>query len=92
MWTNFQGIGKSCTTTQPGGKSDHVKQTVAGLLNKYSSTFSKDDWDIGLTHLSEHPLNTGDTAPVKQRPRRVPLAYVGEEKSAIADLLRKGVI
>ncbi len=55
------------------GKAEHTKQVVAGLLNKYSDTFSRDDWDIGLTHLAEHPINTGDANPVKQRPRRVPL-------------------
>jgi len=48
--------------------------------------------DLGLTHLTEHPINTGDAAPIKQRPRRVPLAYVDEEKGAIKDLLKKGVI
>ncbi len=74
------------------GKSQHVKETVAGLLNKYSDTFSKDDWDIGLTHLAEHPINTENATPVKQRPRRVPMAYAGEEKKAIEDLMKKGVI
>ncbi len=74
------------------GKSQHVKETVAGLLHKYSDTFSKDDWDIGLTHLAEHPIKTENAAPVKQRPRRVPLAYADEEKKAIEDLLKKGVI
>ncbi|MES9884358.1 MAG: retropepsin-like aspartic protease, partial [Sedimenticola sp.] len=74
------------------GKSQHVRQTVAGLLCKYSNTFSRGDWDIGLTHLAEHPINTENAAPVKQRPRRVPLAYAEEEKKAIEDLLEKGVI
>lgn len=42
-----------------------------------------------MTHLSEHTINTGDAAPIKQRPRRVPLAYAEEEKQAIHDLLKK---
>ncbi len=47
---------------------------------------------LGLTDLAEHPINTGNAAPIKQRPRRVPLAYAQEEQKAIEDLLKKGVI
>ena len=74
------------------GKSSHEKEVVAGLLVKYSKTFSSDEWDIGLTNLAEHPINTGDAYPIKQRPRRVPLAHADEERKAIEDLLKKGVI
>lgn len=59
---------------------------------KYQDTFSKNEWDIGLTNLTEHPINTGDAKPIKQRPRRVPVAYAAEEKGAIEDLLKKSVI
>jgi hypothetical protein len=54
---------------------------------KYRDTFSKDEWDLGLTHLAEHSIDTGDAKPIKQRPRRVPMAYASEEKKAIEDLL-----
>ena len=74
------------------GKTQAEVEAVAGLLFKYQDSFSTSDWDIGLTHLTEHPINTGDAAPIKQRPRRVPLAYADEEKGAIEDLLKKGVI
>ena len=65
---------------------------MASLLNKYSDTFSRDEWDIELTNLTEHSIDTGDASPVRQRPRRVPLAFAAEEKSAIDDLMKKGVI
>ncbi|XP_052778481.1 uncharacterized protein LOC128215916 [Mya arenaria] len=74
------------------GKSIAETEAVASILAKFGDTFSKDDWDIGLTHLAEHSINTGDAVPIKQRPRRVPLAYAEEEKQAIEDLLNKGVI
>lgn len=73
-------------------KNEYEKQVVAGLLCKYANTFSKNDWDIGLTHLTEHAINTEDATPIKQRPRRVPMAYAVEEKKAIEDLMQKGVI
>ena len=79
-------------TRSTEGMPDAECQVVAGLLVKYQNTFSRNEWDLGLTHLAEHPINTGDAYPVKQRPRRVPLAYAQEEKQAIEDLLKKGVI
>jgi hypothetical protein len=74
------------------GKSEYETGVVAALLKKYENAFSKDEWDLGLTHLAEHSIDTGDALPIKQRPRRVPMAYAEEEKKAIEDLCRKGVI
>ena len=71
---------------------DNQKRAVAGLLVKYQSTFSQSEFDIGLTNLTEHPIKTGDAPPVKQRPRRIPLAHAEEERKAIEELLQKGVI
>ena len=68
------------------------KEKIKQLLVKYRDSFSKDEWDLGLTHLAVHPINTGSAEPIKQPPRRVPLAYAAEEKQAIEDLKAKGVI
>ena len=65
---------------------------LASLLSDYQDIFSKTEWDLGLTHLAEHPINTGDALPIKQPARGVPMAYASEEKKAIEDLLAKGVI
>lgn len=73
-------------------KTEVERQMIAALLTKHADTFSRDEWDIGLTDLSEHSIDTGDARPIKQRPRRVPLAFAEEEKKAIEDLLKKGVI
>jgi hypothetical protein len=74
------------------GHASGEAKIIAGLLVKHQHTFSKDEWDIGLTHLVEHPIKPNDAEPVKQRPRRVPLVYADEEKKAIEDLLKKDVI
>ena len=65
---------------------------LATLLNKYGDTFSKDELDLGLTHLIEHAIDTGDARPVKQSPRRIPMAFAGEDKKAVDKLLVQGVI
>ena len=65
---------------------------LRGLLTKYSTVFSKNEDDLGCTHLVEHAIDTGDATPVKFPPRRVPLAYVGEDKKALDQLMRRGCI
>ncbi|KAH3876922.1 hypothetical protein DPMN_000774 [Dreissena polymorpha] len=67
------------------GRSHQEALQIASLLIKHSDTFLNDDWDLGLTQLAEHVINTDNAAPVRQRPRRVPLAE--EEKQAIEDLM-----
>ena len=43
------------------------------LLCKYSHAFSKDDFDLGLCHLTEHSIDVEPNArPIRQPPRRVP--------------------
>ena len=73
-------------------KSSEERELIARLLTEYSDVFSISDDDLGLTHLTEHAIITGDAAPVKQAPRRVPIAFVGEEQKALEKLHRQGTI
>ncbi|MCG7875455.1 MAG: hypothetical protein N0C90_03920, partial [Candidatus Thiodiazotropha endolucinida] len=74
------------------GLDCHEKERVAELLCKFQNSFSRDEWDLGLTHLTSHSIKTEGADPIKQAPRRVPLAYAQDEKKAIEDLKAKGVI
>ncbi len=65
---------------------------VAELLIQHQGIFSKDDADLGMTHLVEHTIETGDARPVKQPPRKVPIALAGEEKKAIDQMLKQNII
>jgi hypothetical protein len=50
------------------------------------------DDDLGTTHLLEHTINTGSSKPLKQPPRRVPLAFANEEKLVIEQMERQRII
>ena len=50
--------------------------------------FSRDKTDLGRTHLGKHYIHTNNAKPVKLPPRRVPLAFEGEEKAAIEQLVQ----
>jgi hypothetical protein len=53
-----------------------LQEDILHLLQKYSHTFSVNEYDLGLTHFVEHTVDTGDASPVKQPPSRVPIAFV----------------
>ena len=77
-------------STQHG--SEKEKKMMAETLEKYEDVFSKNDLDLGLTHLAEHTIDTQGAHPIKQPPRRVPLALAEEERLAILQLQEQNVI
>ena len=74
------------------GRDSEKQKKVALMLHKYQNAFSRDECDLGLTHLGEHCIDTGNARPIKQAPRRVPIAFAEEEKKAIEQMLEQGVI
>lgn len=73
-------------------KTAYEANELGKLLSKYQSAFSRNDNDLGLTNITEHSIDTGDANPIKQPPRRVPIAYAEAEREAIDELQAKGVI
>ena len=65
---------------------------LKALLREFQNSFSRDSTDMGLTNLVEHRIHTGDAQPIKQHPRRIPLAKMEEAQNEIKDMLNKGVI
>ena len=41
-------------------------------VREYEDVFAKNESDLGLSHLMEHEIDTGDHKPIKQHPRRLP--------------------
>ena len=68
------------------------RREVAKLLNKYSDVFSKSDNDIGRTGIIKHKIPTGNTLPIKERPRRVPEHMNKEVDMQIDNMLKENVI
>ena len=68
------------------------RQRLAALLDKHRKSFAMSADNHGRTSIVRHAIDTGDAAPIKQRPRRPPRAFEGEEEKIIADQLKAGVI
>ena len=62
------------------------------LLLDFQDIFSKGPQDLGTTGLAKHEINTGDAVPVRQHPRRLPLAQREEAFKAVEDMQKQGII
>ena len=60
-------------------------QQLSDLIDRYPDVFANSDLDLGSTDLVECNINTGDTAPIKQRPYRTPFL----QRSVVEDHLTK---
>jgi len=67
----------------------HDRQVILDTLLRYEDVF---DESLGYTDVITHKINTGDTAPIRQYPRRFPYAYREEVSRQISDMLQQGVI
>ena len=65
---------------------------LAALLNEHEDVFAKSEFDLGTFTDIEHGIDTGDARPIKQRMRRTPACFVGEEEAHLKKMLEAGVI
>jgi len=69
-----------------------VDQQLKEILAKHANTFATDSNDLGFCSLLEHDIDTGDSPPIKQSPRRPPLSAGDAETEIINEMLAAGVI
>ena len=72
--------------------SETAKAGLRTLLCKHSRLFAESDDDLGRTHLVQHDIQTGEAAPIRQPPRRVPEAQREIMEEEVAKMLRQGVV
>ena len=78
---------RSITALEP-----HQHPSVYRLLCEYAHLFSKGPEDLGRTDIVKHRIDTGNAPPIRQTPRRLPLAKREEASQAIRDMREQGVI
>ena len=66
--------------------------TLRELLINYADVFSSHEYDIGSFTAIEHAIDTGDARPIKQRFRRTPACFDGEEEKHLEKMLKADVI
>lgn len=86
--THLQPVWESCKENLSASQASKVKN----LLVNHSNVFAKDKDDLGRTDIAKHKINTGDTPPIKQAPRRLPLSKKEIMKTEIDRMLKQGII
>lgn len=68
------------------------QKLVKDFLLRNSDIVAKNKADLGKTHLVQHKIDTGNTPPIKQRPRRLPFAKQAVERQEIDKMLESNII
>jgi hypothetical protein len=64
------------------GELNGQEQTqLSELLCEFEDVFAKSEFDLGKFNTIQHGIDTGTNRPVKQRIRRTPLGFAGEEEA-----------
>ena len=85
---HLQTLFEKATAKQNKAEQSAISQ----LLNSFHDVFSRDEFDLGKTHLVEHRIETGDAAPVKLPPWHIPLIFADEDCKELEKLKKRGVI
>ena len=90
-----------CTATNhPDNSSDvdyskvplESQDAFRDLLQDYAHLFAKSDLELGCTNVVKMSLNTGNSAPIKQRPYRLPFSQRPILDKHLDELLEAGII
>ncbi|GBM40902.1 Retrovirus-related Pol polyprotein from transposon 297 [Araneus ventricosus] len=72
--------------------NEEQRRTVRKLLKEFQNLFSTCDADVGRCNMTQHRINTGDHPPIKQYPRRLPLARKEEADHLVKEMVDNGII
>lgn len=65
---------------------------IAQLLIRNADVFASSKSDLGRTHLVKHKIETGQEEPVRDPPRRLPMAQTAEVHEQVKTLHQQGII
>jgi len=72
--------------------TDDVDRQFRDVFRRRATTFAKDSTDLGFCSVLQHDVDTGDSPPMKQSPRRPSLSAGNAEDEILDDMLKTGVI
>ena len=71
---------------------DSEREQLAELIMDFEDIFALTPSELGHTNVVEHTINTGDSAPIRQPPRRIPFALRTKVDEMVEEMESQGVI
>ena len=68
-----------------------VKQ-LNDLIIEFSDIFALDQSELSSIDVITHAIDTGDSAPIKQHPRRIPFALCSKVDHLVSEMLDQGIV
>ena len=72
--------------------NDEQSRKITNVPLRYQDVFSKSESDFGRASGVQHKIDTANSSPVKQNPRRLPLGKRQEADSAVEKMYEQGII
>ena len=72
--------------------SQPQRVAIDELISEFGDVFSTNKHNIGRTRQIYHKINTGDSAPIRLGPRRVPIHFRQEISGLLDDMQRQDII
>lgn len=72
--------------------SEEQKAKLLELIHSYDDIMSKHESDTGLTDVMQHTINTGDAAPINQRPYRLSFSERSDVQKLVTEYIDAGFI
>ena len=73
-------------------RGDGQQCQLLELLCEFQDILSRGPQDLGRTGLAKHEIDTGAAAPVRQPPRKLPLAQHEEARKCVEEMHQQGII
>ena len=80
------------TSRVDGSLPESFVITLKEILTEYSDVFSRSEYDLGLTNVITHHIDTGTAVPIRQQLRRFPPAHVEAISQHVDTMMNQGVI
>ena len=87
-----QALLAELVESRAGDLSGAQQEQLHLLLQTYADIFAEDDADLGRAGRVQHQINTGNSAPIRQRFRRLPLAKRDQARELLQKMMERDVI
>ena len=91
-WTQLPDHIRSLLSKTVEGLGEEQKAQVSTLFVDYQEILSKHPGDIGQGKGVQHKIDKGDAVPLKQPPRRLPIAKGEEADRAVEEMEKQKII